>query len=697
MADEPEPVRPPTARRAEPDPSAAEPSWSGIRRELRAFAELFALTGFAVAQPLFDIFGKAPDRFVFRGATSGDIWAFALVVLLAAPLVLWAVEAAVQLVHAEARRWLHLGFVAALIAAFFIQVVRPLVSGPVLIAVGVVIGVLAATLYVRAKAMQTWLAFCSAAPPVFAALFLFASPTSQLLADTNTLGIVPERSRAPVVMIVFDELPLNSLMTADGNIDAELFPNFAALADDSHWFRNTTAISNFTWNAVPALVTGMLPNDGESPVAESHPKSIFTLLGESMDLKVTESITRLCPANLCAVQTPRDGGLGGLLSDARNVMTDRLAPHPSDDDPVAGNVEDVGVAAAEKPSKEEMQVDARSQNFIGGLTERSDALHYFHVLLPHIPFRYLPDGTLYEGPNPDLGRDGDNWTDQPALARLGRQRHLLQLGYADQMLGKAMRTMKDSGLYDDAVVVVVADHGASFLPGQEIRALDNTRTEISDDVKADVAWVPFFVKEPGQTEPKVSDADVRTIDVLPTIADVLDLTLPWDPDGRSALGAPRTGTTKEFHRAEIGGGSFLAGEVQTIDTEEGFDRVRGRAVDLFLAETGDPLRWWRIGPSPMLIGTEVEAADARLTPVDSALDPTSRADAVDLSSGRAPNLVQATVPSLSAGDEVVVAVNGTIWASTDVYDLGSGPAVAAIVPTEAFRDGANSVEVYAVG
>lgn len=704
-----QPSDPPSTTAAEPAGAGAggrrfraeptEPRFPATRRELRSFAELFALSGFAVAQPLLDVFGKAPDRFVFRGATSRDIWAFALLAIFAVPVALWLVEVVVQAVDGRARRMVHLGFIGVLVAAFAIQVLRPLVSGPVLIAISMVVGALVVALYLRSQAVQLWLAVCALAPPVFAVLFLVASPTSQLLADTNTLGVVPESSRAPVVMIVFDELPLSSLMDADGTIDAELYPNFAALADDSHWFRNTTTVSNFTWNALPAIVTGMQPNDGEAPLAESHPKNIFTLLGESMDLNVTESISRLCPASLCAVDSGAQGGLRGILGDARRVMTSRLLPNPPVEDPVAGNVEDEGPETPAKLTSKERQVDGRSQQFLDGLADDSDTLHFLHVLLPHVPFRYLPDGTTYDGPNPDLGRDGDNWLSEPELTDLGRHRHLLQLGYADRLLGRAMDAMKDNDYYDDAVLAVVADHGTSFLPGQEIRALDNSRTDITDEVKTDIMWVPFFVKEPGQTEGTVSDADVRTIDVLPTIADALNLTVPWTTDGRSALGPARTGEVKGFHRSDRSGDQFLAGEVEELDAEVGFEIVLDHAVDRFLPAVGDPLRWWKTANDADVVGRtldDLRRSGTALTAASASLGASSDADDVDLASGTVPNLVIASTPDLQDGDEVVVAVNGTVWAGTQVYDTGDGPSVAAIVPTEAFVDGANDVAVFAV-
>ena len=51
----------------------------------------------------------------------------------------------------------------------------------------------------------------------------------------------------------------------------------------------------------------------------------------------------------------------------------------------------------------------------------------------------------------------------------------------------------------------------------------------------DLAFVPFFVKLPGERKGQVVDRHVRIVDVLPTIADALDVELPWKVDGRSGF------------------------------------------------------------------------------------------------------------------------------------------------------------------
>jgi arylsulfatase A-like enzyme len=47
--------------------------------------------------------------------------------------------------------------------------------------------------------------------------------------------------------------------------------------------------------------------------------------------------------------------------------------------------------------------------------------------------------------------------------------------------------------------------------------------------------VPLFVKRPGQHRGRRSRAFARTTDILPTIADVLNLRVPWRTAGRSAF------------------------------------------------------------------------------------------------------------------------------------------------------------------
>ena len=70
--------------------------------------------------------------------------------------------------------------------------------------------------------------------------------------------------RPPVVMILFDEFPLSSLLDAKGRIDRRVYPNFAALADQSTWYRNATGVAGYTPWALPAMLTGNYPAEAEA-------------------------------------------------------------------------------------------------------------------------------------------------------------------------------------------------------------------------------------------------------------------------------------------------------------------------------------------------------------------------------------------------------------------------------------------------
>src|SRR2546426_12057450 len=77
-------------------------------------AQLLAASGFALAQPLFDILGKNAEFFAVRGSKPFDIVLFALVVTFAPALALLAVEVAVELVTRRDAVVLHHVFLAGL-------------------------------------------------------------------------------------------------------------------------------------------------------------------------------------------------------------------------------------------------------------------------------------------------------------------------------------------------------------------------------------------------------------------------------------------------------------------------------------------------------------------------------------------------------------------------------------------------------
>ena len=99
------------------------------------------------------------------------------------PLVMTLIELLVGRFSEAARRWVHLFFVAALVALFAIQALKDagFVSTGTLIAGAVLIGVIAAFIYAKADPVRQILSVLSPAPLLFLVLFLFFSDVSELV------------------------------------------------------------------------------------------------------------------------------------------------------------------------------------------------------------------------------------------------------------------------------------------------------------------------------------------------------------------------------------------------------------------------------------------------------------------------------------------------------------------------------------
>ena len=87
----------------------------------------------------------------------------------------------------------------------------------------------------------------------------------------------PRARRTPIVQVVIDELPETTIDAGNGTVDAALFPNLARFARDATWYRNATTVDDLTAEAVPAQLTGELPERGSIPTTRDHPRSLFTL------------------------------------------------------------------------------------------------------------------------------------------------------------------------------------------------------------------------------------------------------------------------------------------------------------------------------------------------------------------------------------------------------------------------------------
>jgi hypothetical protein len=208
------------------------------------------------------------------------------------------------------------------------------------------------------------------------------------------------------------------------------------------------------------------------------------------------------------------------------------------------------------------------------------------------------------------------------------------------------------------------------------------------------------VRAPGLGAGVVSDRNVETIDVLPTIADLAGVDLPFDVDGISMVGAKeRPAAGKEFLDSYSDSGVEQPGTRRRVDAVAGNAELRRHTIDTFLLAGGDP-EWavYRGGPHPELVGTAVHAhgrADAPAGSVD--IDKPGRFERASPSEGDVPGAIWGTIDSADTapGDVLAVAVNGTIGATTHV--LGETEVDFSVIPPDfLWKDGTNDVQVFLV-
>jgi hypothetical protein len=403
-------------------------------------------------------------------------------------------------------------------------------------------------------------------------------------------------------------------------------------------------------------------------------------------MNVHEAVTRLCPTALCGPNQRAAArlhqGFRGLLYDAYTLWRDFASPDRSSDTINLTGGDILGDRNAQRTGR----------RFIQSLKPADrPRFDFLHVMMPHEPWHYLPTGQDYRQLGAARGLENYEWGSEWA-ARLGRERHLLMVAATDRLLGQIVDKLKRIGAYDDSLVVVNADHGAAFVPEHPIRGLSRANFP-------QIVWTPLFVKPPNQTDGGIDDVPARTIDVLPTIADHLDVRTPWKVDGHSLLRRVAPDQPVRVFEWEFSPWKPPPGrEFVTIPAERGFaDVLRARASDA----PGDPaLRLYRFGPYADLFGREVESLERPApTAPTGTLEVTGRVDQARPDAHLVPwAYVQGTIKGVEPNTPLALTVNGVVAGFSGVYDEPGSDELAywTVLPPALFRRGENDVRVYVI-
>lgn len=690
-----------------------------VRRRLPPVEALhvLTLTTFAVAQPLFDLLGRNASFFVAHRASRADVIVFSVATVLVPAALLLLARYLISFASREAAHVFHLVCLTLLGAlALTPPVVRALgIRWLPALALAIAVGVGVLHLYRRFGGFRRFLSLLGLSVLVFPALFLFASPVRDLILPTRSpparlaSANVRAASDTPVFVVLFDELSISSIITPDGTIDDERYPNFARFVDRSTWYREATTSGLRTDQAVPAILTGRRVPRRQVPSSYAYPDNLFTLLSRTHDLHVHESVTQLCPPKLCGgADDEQVSGLGALFGDAAVVYGHLALPAdvaatrlPPLGDRWAGFSRDPGAGAADLAdlgggdpvrawlrsallAQKEQHEGEMLERFLDGIQQEGDRpqLSWVHVQIPHPPWRYLPTGQVYPTGDSTPGYRNFTWSKNQYLADEVLQRSLLQTRYADELMGMIERRLTKTGVWDEAMVVVLSDHGATWEAG-------NSRRDVDGPHRASLLGVPLFIKYPGQDDGTIDDRNAETVDVLPTIADVAGIPLGWQTHGSSLI-------ADDVRDAKV---VFDGTHQRRVRYSFRESMRRAREIAQLFGRGGGRDDLYGFGPDRELIGTPVRMSstappsEVRMRVFDEgAYENVPRDAAVVPAFFRA-----ALIGDVADGRRAVVALNGTIAGVGRTFTENGRSQLAMMLSPRYLRErGDNSLEVFLI-
>ena len=583
-----------------------------------------------------------------------------------------------------------LSLVLGLAVARWLHINRTIPS----VAIGIVLAIVMPIAFDRSKAVREWSRWLSLLAVAVLGSAVIALQPVLLESDGPQSDAVIGKKDVTVLLVIFDEFPLASLLGSDGNINAERFPGFAELAQGSTWYRNSVAESNFTHQAVPAILSSSVPAQTGGPFLSQYPKNIFTLFADAISVGGIEPITSLCPHSVCGGKSAATASFSAsrlrtFLRDASYVYGQRVLP------PIlrryVPSIEGTwgGFGAAANKFKDQLAAGALSQveaveRSVQIVSEsKSPRVQVVHALLPHAPWRITPDFRV-DQLSPTISTQNP---DNEEVIRDMYQTFLYQVGAADHVMQNLIANLKKSGKWDSTMLVVSADHGISFIP-----TMPQRHTDFMDpDQVADVYRVPTFIKYPLQKSGVVEDCAITNLDLLPTIIDVTETTSSWTFAGKSLAHDCPEGRVRRVVSA-TGQTAVIAG---------GFEEARSRAAHYaqIVSNVGSINKVASVGVSASLIGTRIgkRTPDTRITEWTI----TQKGLLTNVSGKRGasiPALITGEVTlsqPLEAGTEGIIAVNGI--AAGVIGELSGARSVTsftAVLDYTLLTPGAHTVELF---
>lgn len=342
------------------------------------------------------------------------------------------------------------------------------------------------------------------------------APMPEASADRREPDL-PDLSGHPVVVILCDAMRWDAL-SATGAPEG-LTPNLDALAEESVVFDEAFSQASYTVTSIPSLMTGQYPQRhgilaGVDTLKEEHKKLPDDTPTLASGFRDRGYATGAIVSNMNA------GSRYG--NDVGFDLFRELGVEPDK----AFFFEDPGVFPSHKITSAATDwlddIDAASRPFFL-------YVHYFEPHAPYYPDPSFEEGVVgeYEGPYAqaelrDIHHMGVEMLtpgsafDQEALEHLRELYHATTRS-VDASIGELIDDLKRRGVYDEAMILVVSDHGEEFAEHGLLAHGEQTHDE--------GVRVPLVVKLPQDVPAAVGHraGQVELVDVLPTLYELFRL------------------------------------------------------------------------------------------------------------------------------------------------------------------------------
>ena len=357
-----------------------------------------------------------------------------------------------------------------------------------------------------------------------------------LLGDAAATG-ASSRTLPDVVVVVMDTVRADHLSVY--GYERSTSPELARFAERAYLFPRATANSNWSLPSHATLLTGLLPHQHgaravvssiTSPESSAAPMArlAFQPLAEQQvtlaeRLREAGYQTAMVSANY-AWLSPESGLLQGFdYVDSRPGMLVGWEPFAAAylrHQPIRALETMYARGTSSKASAREI-VD-HVEGFLGRQSRRPFFL-LINFMDAHAPYM----SALQADAVPEIHA---RFAARPLSAK-NVDAYDRSIAFLDHQLGRLFAGLRARGIFDDALVVVTADHGERFGP--------SGRGWHGDDLSEASIHIPLLIKVPHQARAERPERRAQLADIAPTILEAAGLPIPQEFFGSALAGRSR--------------------------------------------------------------------------------------------------------------------------------------------------------------